>query len=118
MRIAVAASEESEDADVSSRAARAPYYFIYDTGDRAVEVIANPFDKHERGMGLRVADFLASKGVGLVIAQRFGTAFAAALESKGLRPKAMRGRVRAAAERAYAGMEPGTRKRGKAGDLA
>lgn len=109
MRIAVAASESKEDTDVSSRAARAPYYFIYDAADRAVEVIANPFDEHERGMGLRMADFLASKGVGLVIAQRFGTAFTAALGRKGLRYISMRGRVRVAPAQAYAEMRPSTR---------
>lgn len=106
MRIAVAASEGSEDAEISSRAARAPYYVIYETGNQAAEMIRNPFDKHERGMGLRMADFLASKGVGLVIARRFGTTFAEALERKGLRSMPMRGRVRAAAEHVYAGGRP------------
>jgi len=64
MRIAVAGAAGSEDADVRSPAAPAPYHFICDAADRAVEVIANPFDEHERGIGLRVADFLASKGSG------------------------------------------------------
>jgi len=108
MRVAVAAVEASEDAEISNRASRAPYYFIYEAGNRAAEVIANPFAPSERAMGLRMADFLSSKGVALVVAQRFGTAFSAALASKGLRSMAARGRVRAGAEEAYAHMTPGT----------
>jgi predicted Fe-Mo cluster-binding NifX family protein len=111
MRIAVAASDRSEDADVSSRAARAPFYFIYDAEGRAAEVIANPFNEGERVMGLRIADFLASKGVGMVIARRFGSAFVDALQRKGVRSVIMNGAVRAAAASTYAELREGVEAR-------
>jgi predicted Fe-Mo cluster-binding NifX family protein len=63
-------------------------------------------------MGIRMADFLASKKVGLVVARRFGTAFVVALEDKGLRSMTIRGRVRAGAAEAYAGTRPRARKSG------
>jgi predicted Fe-Mo cluster-binding NifX family protein len=114
MRIAVAANERNENADISSRAARAPFYFIYDAGNRAVDVIANPFSQRERAMGLRMADFLASKGVKLVIAQRFGSAFVEALERKGMRSAVMQGSVGAAAAKARDDIGTGDRaRRGK-----
>jgi predicted Fe-Mo cluster-binding NifX family protein len=112
MRIAIAASRRSEKAEISPRAARAPYYFIYESPERAIEVVTNPFGEHERGMGIRMADFLASKKVDLVVARRFGTAFVVALEDKGLRSMAMRGPVRVGAVQAYMGLPAREPKRG------
>lgn len=108
LRIAVAAQEGREDADVSSRAGRAPYFFVYDGADRVAEVFANPFDRHEHGMGVRMADFLAGKGVRLLIARRFGKAFETALRAKGLDLRSRRGSVRDAAREIYGemGFEP------------
>lgn len=102
MRIAIAASEPRDTADVNSRAARAPYLFIYDGPDDVLEMLQNPFDEHERAMGARMADFLAGKGVEMVIAGHFGSGFVEALSRKGMRWQAMDGTVREAARAAYA----------------
>jgi predicted Fe-Mo cluster-binding NifX family protein len=85
MKIAVASTGAGTNAEVSSHAARAPYYLIYDTDGSFQEAIANPYSGAERGAGRKAAEFLARLGVQLVVAEKFGERFVAELEADGIK---------------------------------
>ena len=81
--IAVAAIDKTEKAQVSQKAARTPYYLIFDEHGKLMEVMANPFHDVSRGAGPKVASFLAEQNVSAVIAGDFGHKIAAALDEQG-----------------------------------
>jgi len=82
--IAVAAIGKTEKAQVSQRAARTPYYLIFDEHGKLTEVIPNPFYDVSRGAGPKVASFLAGKNVSAVIAGGFGHKITTALDEEGI----------------------------------
>ena len=83
--IAVAALERTEKGQVSQKAARAPYYLIFDWSGKILEVIPNPFFDAAGGAGPKVADLLAEKNVTVVVAGAFGYKMTKALEAKGIK---------------------------------
>jgi predicted Fe-Mo cluster-binding NifX family protein len=85
MKIAVAADIADPHAQVSRHAARAACYLVFDATGQQVGAIQNPFKDYDRAVGIRVADFLADQGIGIVVAANFGTGFTDALTSKGVR---------------------------------
>ncbi len=85
MRVAVAADGDREDAPVSFRAARAPFFLIFEDG-RLVEVVRNPF-LMGGGAGWRVAELLAGKGIQVFVAGNAGPNLANALQQRGIRIK-------------------------------
>lgn len=103
MRIAIAAMDGTGSAEVCARAARAPFFLIYDGDGELREVVSNPFDTRERAVGVRMADYLAEKGIDTVIAGHFGPNFADALSAKGMRRLEMRGTVGDIAARVASG---------------
>jgi len=82
--IAVAAIDKTEKAQVSQKAARTPYYLIFDEHGKLAEVIPNPFCDVSRGTGPKVASFLAEKNVSVVIAGGFGHKMTNALDEEGI----------------------------------
>ncbi len=82
--IAVATLEKTENSQLSDKAAHAPYYLIFDKGGNLLEVISNPFLDAVRGAGPKVADLLASKNVGVVVAGDFGHKMKSALDERGI----------------------------------
>lgn len=82
--VAVAAVDRMENSQVSSKAARAPYYLIFDTHGKLVEVVSNPFNSAVRRAGPRVAELLAGKDVTVVVAGDFGHRMKAALDGEGI----------------------------------
>ncbi len=82
--IAVATLEKTENSQIADKAARAPHYLIFGKQGNLLEVIANPFCDTERGAGPKVADFLASKNVTIIVAGYFGHKMKAALDRKGI----------------------------------
>ena len=82
--IAVATLEKTENSQISNKAAHAPYYLIFDKGGNLLEVVSNPFRDVTRGAGPKVADFLASKNVSIVVAGGFGHKMKSALDEKGI----------------------------------
>jgi predicted Fe-Mo cluster-binding NifX family protein len=82
--IAVATLEQTENSQISDKAAHAPYYLIFDKGGNLLEVIPNPFLDAVRGAGPKVADLLASKNVGVVVAGDFGHKMKSALDERGI----------------------------------
>lgn len=83
--VAVAAVDRTENSQVSSKAARAPYYLIFDTHGELVEVISNPFHSAARRAGPKVAELLAGKNVTVVVAGGFGHRMKTALDGEGMR---------------------------------
>ncbi len=86
MKIAIAATGEKEDSEVSPVSGRAPYILIYED-KKFVEAIKNPFATGGGGAGFSVAHMLAEKGVKLYIAGKFGPNIAEALKEKGIEMK-------------------------------
>ena len=82
--IAVATFKKTESSQISDKAARAPYYLIFDRRGNLLEVISNPFHDAARGAGSKMADLLASKNVILVVAGAFGHKMKSALDKKGI----------------------------------
>ena len=82
--IAVATLEKTENSRIGDKAARAPYYLIFNKGGDLLEVVSNPFREATRGAGPKVADFLASKNVSIVVAGDFGHKMKSALDMKGI----------------------------------
>jgi len=96
--IAIAALEKSENSLISPKAARAPYYSIFDERGKLLEVISNPFYNNPSSTGPRVADLLAKKNVTLVVAGAFGYKMLKALEIKGIKHYEANGAVKKYAE--------------------
>ncbi len=82
--IAVATLEKTESSQINDKAARAPYYLIFDKNGNLLEVISNPFRDASRGAGPKAADLLASKNVSVVVAGDFGHKMKSALDEKGI----------------------------------
>ncbi|MDY7034919.1 MAG: NifB/NifX family molybdenum-iron cluster-binding protein [Thermodesulfobacteriota bacterium] len=82
--IAVATFKKTESSQICDKAARAPYYLIFDKRGNLLGVISNPFRDATRGAGPKVADLLASKNVSVVVAGAFGHKMKSALDKKGI----------------------------------
>jgi len=83
-KIAVAAGGKTSKASVSNRAARCPYYLIFDSKGALIEVIDNPYGDESGRAGPSAANFLARTGVTIVIAGNFGSKMINTLKSNGI----------------------------------
>ncbi len=97
--IAVATFEKTESSQISDKAARAPYYLVFDKSGKLLEIISNPFSDAARGAGPQVADLLAEKNVTVVVAGAFGYKMEKALEAKGIKHHEATGIVKKAVEK-------------------
>jgi predicted Fe-Mo cluster-binding NifX family protein len=89
-KIAVAANDKIPGASVSSQAGRSPFFLLFDEKGKLAETITNPY-KEEGSSGIAVADFLAGKGVTIVVAEGFGDRIVQVMKSKGIRAVAFKG---------------------------
>ena len=83
--IAVAAVDRTGESQISQKAARAPYFLIYDNNGKLLEAVSNPFGDSARRAGPRVAEFFAEKNVTVVVAGNFGQKMKIALDKYGIR---------------------------------
>jgi len=83
MKIAVAASSKSAKASVSNIAAKCPYYHIFNNKGKLIEVIDNPYKDASRGAGPLAANFLAQRGIDIIVAESFGSKMINALKNNG-----------------------------------
>jgi predicted Fe-Mo cluster-binding NifX family protein len=88
-KIAVAANDKTPAASVGKQAGPSPFFLILDSKGKLVEAIDNPYK--EGGGGIAVADFLAGKGVTVVVAQEFGSRIVEVMKNKGIRTVAFKG---------------------------
>jgi len=83
-KIAVASGGKTTKASVSNKAAKCPYFLIFDGKGELVEVIDNPYGNASRGAGPSAANFLVRTGVTIVIAGNFGSKMTDTLKSNGV----------------------------------
>ena len=91
-RIAVAADEKMPEAAVSSQAGRSSFFLLFDEKGRFLEAISNPYTE-AKSRGVAVADFLAAKGVTVVVAGDFGDRIVEGIKNKGIRAVAFKGKA-------------------------
>lgn len=96
-KIAVAANDKTPAASVSKQAGPSPFFQIFDGKGKLIETIANPFK--EGGGGIAVADFLAGKGVTVVVAEGFGDKIVQVMKDKGIKAIAFKGSVEEAVKK-------------------
>ena len=83
-KIAIAASGRLPTASVSGQPGRAPYFLFFDTQGRFVEAVGNPY-KDAGGAGISAVDFLAGKGVTVLVAESYGPRIVEVMQGKGIR---------------------------------
>jgi predicted Fe-Mo cluster-binding NifX family protein len=84
-KIAVAAEGNAPTSQVSAVAARCPYFLLFDEKGTLVEAVANPHQDAPGGAGSQAVEFLAGKGVTVVIAGAFGQKMVVAMKARGMR---------------------------------
>ena len=83
MKIAVAADSKSTKASVSKIAAKCPYYLIFNNKGELVKVVDNPYRDASRNAGPSAANFLAQRGIDIIVAESFGSKMIDALKNNG-----------------------------------
>ena len=79
-KIAVSSEGTEEMASISAKAARCPFFLIFDERGKLMEAVENPFKNASKGAGVSVVDYLVQKGVTILIAETFGAKLTKALE--------------------------------------
>jgi predicted Fe-Mo cluster-binding NifX family protein len=97
--IAVAANGKTISASVSSQAGRSPFFLFFDKQGNFVEGVDNPY-KDAGKAGIPTLDFLAGKGVTVVVAEGFGSQIVDVMKSKRMRPVEFKGNAKDAVKKA------------------
>jgi predicted Fe-Mo cluster-binding NifX family protein len=97
--IAVAANGKTVSAAVSSQAGRSPFFLLFDKQGVLVEAADNPY-KDAGNAGIPALEFLAGKGVKVLVAEGFGSRIVEVMKSKGMRPVEFKGSARDAVKKA------------------
>jgi predicted Fe-Mo cluster-binding NifX family protein len=105
--VAVASEGKEATSLVSDFAGRSRYYLLF-SGTDFVQALQNPFLDKGPGAGPDVVDYLARKGVGLLIAGRFGPFLVEAMNKKGMKYMLFSGVAQKAAEQAPNFLRPPT----------
>ena len=97
-KIAVSANGETVAAPVSRQAGLSPFFLLFDEKGKLIEAIENPY-KEGGSAGISLVDFLAGKGVTIVVAEGFGDRIVEVMKSKGIRAVAFKGSVEEAVKK-------------------
>ncbi len=97
--VAVAASNKTASASVSSQAGRSPFFLLFDKQGTFVEAVGNPY-KDAGNAGIPTLDFLAGKGIKVLVAEGFGSKIVEVMKSKGMRPVEFKGNATDAVKKA------------------
>ncbi len=103
--IAVASDDVEATSLVGNFAASSRYYLLF-SGTDFVQVVNNPFLQKGPGAAPLVVDYLAQKGVGVVVAGRFGPLMIEAMNMKGMKYIQFSGVAQEAAERVVNFLRP------------
>jgi predicted Fe-Mo cluster-binding NifX family protein len=101
----VASDDPESTSLVSNFAAFSQYYLLF-SALNMVQVLRNPFLDKGPGAGPLVVEYLAEKGVGTLIAGRFGPPMIDAMDRKGMRYFQYSGVAQDAVERAVNYLKP------------
>ncbi len=105
IKIAVASSGKTAEASVSNQAAKCPYYLIFDSRGKLTGVIDNPYGDASGGAGPSAANFLARRGVTMIVAGNFGSKMITTLKNKGIAHFGFKGSVGDAVKMALDGRQ-------------
>lgn len=97
-KIAVAGNDKMPTSAVSGQAGKANYYLFFDGKGKLIEAVENPY-KDRDGAGKLVADFLAGKGVTVVVAEGFGGPIVDVMKGKGIKPVVFKGSIEGAVKK-------------------
>ncbi len=103
--IAVASDDVEATSLVSNYAARCQYYLLF-SGTDFVQVLNNPFLPRGPDSAPFIVDYLAQKGVRVVVAGRFGPIMVEAMNKKGMKYIQFSGVAQEGAERAVNRFKP------------
>jgi len=109
VKIAVAANSKDAAASISNKAGKCPYYLIFDSKGELMEVVDNPYKDAQSGAGSQTADFLANKGVTIVIAETFGEKMIEAMRSNGTDYFQLQGAINDAIKEDFKPRQPDSR---------
>ncbi len=90
-RIAVATDGDTPSAKVSSQAGFSPFFLLFDPKGAFLEALKNPVQTRGMGRGTAVVDFLAGKGVKVLVAEGFGSRIVEYITGKGMKPVEYKG---------------------------
>ena len=102
---AVASDDVEATSLVSNFAARSQYYLLF-SGTDFVQVVNNPFLPRGGGSAPFIVDYLAQKGVGVVVAERFGFYMIEVMNRRGMKYFQFSGTAQEAAERVVNFLRP------------
>ena len=97
--IAVAANGNTVSASVGNQPGRSPYFLLFDKQGAFVEAATNPY-KDSGNAGIPTLDFLAIKGIKVLVAESFGPKIVEVMKDKGIRPVEFKGGAKDAVKRA------------------
>jgi len=84
MKIALAVTDQGENAEVSLHAARAPFYWVYNESGTCIDIIANPYCAVDHGAAPRAAQLLQEHDIAMLVAGEFGGRIIAELEKRNI----------------------------------
>ncbi len=84
-KIAVATEGDTPAAKVSSQAGFRPFFLLFDQQGTLLEAMKNPAQTGGMGSGTAVMDFLANRGVKVIVAEGFGSRIVQYITSKGMK---------------------------------
>jgi predicted Fe-Mo cluster-binding NifX family protein len=82
MKFAITSKGYTLEDKVDKRFGRCDYIVIYDTGNRSMEFLPNPFRENDEGVGPMLVDLVHSRGVEKIISGSFGIKIKPLLDSK------------------------------------
>jgi len=97
--IAVAGTGNTTSSAVAAQLGRSPYFLLYDAKGNYLSAEANPY-KDSGSAGIPAVEFLAAKGVKVVVAEGFGGRIVDVMKEKGIRPVEFKGSAQDAAKNA------------------
>jgi predicted Fe-Mo cluster-binding NifX family protein len=83
--VAVASEDREPSGPVGRFGGRSPYFLIFDSKGRFIDIIKNPYSTESEGIGRRVADLLAASQVSVFVAEQFGQNIMDALTNKNVK---------------------------------
>ena len=84
-KLAVAAEGSKANASVSTRAARAPFYLIFDSNGRMIMSLQNTAAEESGGASSKAVKLLEKYGVGTLVAGDFGGKMLDAMKESGIK---------------------------------